>query len=266
MKKILNILCVILVCFFFQQVDVYANVKTFDRTEQNLLVPDNVVVTDENKKAILDTPAVDVGDKIYDFGNILTKDEEKKLLSNVLEFINKTDIDLVFLTTRDTNFYSVEDYAYQFYDYNSFKKDGIIFLILVGEKNQIFMGTSGNINKYYSSERINQILEYVIKYIDKKDYYKGLDIYTKIIDGFYNIDNKVEVNIENNGKVVIKFLWIDILIFTIAGTFIIVFFTLHFVNKRKNIQFNREYIDNKTFFINKELEVNLGKNIEKNKK
>lgn len=266
MKRKLIFLNIIVISFLFFKLDVYATVKTYDRTEQNLLIPDSVIVTENNKKAILDTPAVDSSDKIYDFAEVLTTKEEEKLLKNMKNFIDESNMDLIFLTAQDTNSYSIEDYVYQFYDYNSFNKNGLIFFVLVGSENHIFMGTSGNINQYYSSERINQILEYVIKYIDKKEYYEGFDVYTKIVKGFYNIDNGAKVNIKNNGEVVKTVSWLNILIFSLAATFIIVFFSVHFIIKNKNIKYIRKYIDGNTFFINKELEVCIGTNIEKEEK
>ena len=57
--------------------------KTYERTRDNLLVPDGITVNDDNIDAILNTKAVDAEDKIYDYANLFTAEEEEKLLKKI---------------------------------------------------------------------------------------------------------------------------------------------------------------------------------------
>ena len=80
---------------------VFASTKTYERTTDNLRVPSNVVVNEENINYILNTKAVDASEKIYDFANILTEKEEKKLYKEIDSFVEDTALDLVILTEKD---------------------------------------------------------------------------------------------------------------------------------------------------------------------
>ena len=65
MKKNVFLSIILLICFLFSIENVYADVDIIPRTEENLLVPDSVVVDDSNRDIILKTPAVDATKKIF---------------------------------------------------------------------------------------------------------------------------------------------------------------------------------------------------------
>ena len=129
MKKIF----LILISLFILIPTVDASTTTFTRTEENYLVPDGITVSDNNRQAVLKTPAVDATEKIYDFANLLTQIEEESLYNKVIEFINKTNYDAVIVTIDDNNKYDAANYADDFFDYNAFgigsSRDGLLFLI-----------------------------------------------------------------------------------------------------------------------------------------
>ena len=58
---------------------VFASTNTYPRDENNLYVWE-WIDTNKYKEAILKTPRVDSSEKIYDFADLLSKDEEKQLL------------------------------------------------------------------------------------------------------------------------------------------------------------------------------------------
>ena len=67
MKKIIKYFTLLLLIFL--STNVYASTNTKERTEDDLLVPSKVEVTESNKQYILDTPAVDAEEKVYDFAD-----------------------------------------------------------------------------------------------------------------------------------------------------------------------------------------------------
>ena len=76
------------ILFFIFSINVNASSNTYTRSNNNLLVPKDVIVTSENINAILNTPAVSSSEKIYDFANLLTDAEEKKLFKEINEYIH----------------------------------------------------------------------------------------------------------------------------------------------------------------------------------
>ena len=97
MKKRLFLLLVIILSVFWIK-DVNASTKTFERTNEDLRVPDYINVTEENKSNILLTPSVDAKEKVYDFADLFDDQEEKDLYDQINKFIKNTNMDLAVVT------------------------------------------------------------------------------------------------------------------------------------------------------------------------
>ena len=82
MRKVCYLLLIVIL-FSFCIVPVSASTNTFSRTEDNLLVSSDITVTSQNIDNILNTPAVDASEKVYDFAELLTLSEEEKLYHQV---------------------------------------------------------------------------------------------------------------------------------------------------------------------------------------
>ena len=63
--------------------------------------------------------------------------------------------------------------------------------------------------------------EYVYKDIAGGSYYKAVDDYIKILDGFYRM-NDGNYKVDKEGRVVKSIPWIEIVVLSVALTFIIV--------------------------------------------
>ena len=94
---------------------VFASTKTYERTTDNLRIPNNVVVNEENINYILNTKAVDANEKIYDFADILTEKEETNLYKDIDNFVKDTTLDLIILTEKGNLNLDNANYAFNFY-------------------------------------------------------------------------------------------------------------------------------------------------------
>ena len=209
-------------------------VVEYERTNQNLRVPKDVKVDSSNVSDVLKTPSINSKDKIYDFAGLLTDREEQKLYSQVIDFIESTKIDALIVTTNDLSGYPISSYAYNFYDYNDFYDEGIIFVIYVDEndKPEIFMGNSGSKNskvfKVYNDDNIQSILKYTYdNHISKGEYYEACKDYFTIIERLYMkaFGNYI---VDEDGNVISNTPWIYLILISLALTFII---TLMIVTK-----------------------------------
>lgn len=252
MRKIV----LILICFLSFFDVALASTKTYERTKDNLRVPSSVTVNSENIDYIFNTKAVDALEKIYDYAALLNDKEEKEIYEKIKKFIDDSQMDLVIITEKDYLQITPVAYAYNFYDYNDFKKNGLIFFLQMIDNNyNIYLFTSGEVFNIYTEKRIQDILEYVHTYFENKEYFEGMDSFVKIVHSFYIADKKGEsVKINKNGEVVKSIPWIDLVVLSLAITFIIMYLLLKKKNisknininiKRKNIELNKnqEYID-----------------------
>ena len=199
MKKMIIILLLIL--FPFQ---VFAAPQTFDRnTLENNGVNKKWEITDSNKDHVMNTYAVDANEKVYDFAEVLTEEEENKLRERIGTFIERTNMDMVILivnypypenmsnycyneNTADKQIASFnEDYAADFYDYNDFglqfeKYDGVLLIRNTAIDpcfNAMFydMYTFGNAQLYFSQYRYDSILDGIYNNLHSGNYVSGFN-------------------------------------------------------------------------------------------
>ena len=201
MKKIF----LILISLFILIPTVDASTTTFTRTEENYLVPDGITVSDNNRQAVLKTPAVDATEKIYDFADLLTQIEEESLYNKVMEFINKTNYDAVIVTIDDNNKYDAANYADDFFDYNAFgigsSRDGLLFLIDMDTR-EVYISTTGMAIKMYSDARIDSIIDFGFDYLTSGLYYDCFDLMLDRADYYYGLgipSSNSNLEIDENG-------------------------------------------------------------------
>ncbi len=207
MRKRFLTSAILILCCIFNCFNVSASTKTYDRTNDNLRVPDYVTVTEANKSNILLTPAVDSTEKIYDFADLFTDKEEKILYDKVKTFIKESNLDLAIVTIKYNNKHSAQKYSDDFYDYNTFgtgdKHSGVLFLI-DRDSGKIYMTTTGKAIDVYTDSRYSNILDNVYKYIDKQQYFTGTSRFIDLVLSYSRIDISRDGNlvINENGEVV----------------------------------------------------------------
>ena len=181
MKKYIYFSVFILLLYLISIIPVSAKeIRTCVRTDSDLHVRERFNLG-TNKNDIMTTPCVDDMDKVYDFADLLTDEEEDKLYQEVNSFISQTGYDLAVVTTNDNNKRSEVEYADDFYDYNDFGKnstrDGLLLLIDMTNR-KVYISTTGNAIVMYNS-RIDSIIDAGYDYLTSGDYY---NTFSKMIE------------------------------------------------------------------------------------
>ena len=180
MKKLFKILFILLITLIYT--NVYASTNTYDRNElENYGVNKNITNIDSKLSYIMKTKKVDATEKIYDFANILTDEEEQLLKERIDRFIEENNMDMVIVTDSFpyTNDSQNEAYADDFYDYNDFGmtfeyNSGVLLLRNANPSDPYYhMSTTGNAQLYLNDARINNILDNIYYDIKSGNYYEG---------------------------------------------------------------------------------------------
>lgn len=261
MKKIRIIISLLMLCVFVNCNDVLASTKVNTRSEGNYLVPSDVVVTESIKQDIMSTPAINADEKIYDFADILTKNEEDKLYKQVKNFIDGTNMDYVVVTASKNNKASASKYAKDFYDYNDFKTDGILLFIDMDNRS-IYMLTSGNAYNLFPDSRMKPILENVFGKIKEKKYYDACKTFTTSISQFVEIglvDDEV-VKVDKDGSVIVRkdLHLLEILGFAFIGTLLIIGILILSSRMVRKATSAKEFLNKETMKIINISEMSLG--------
>ena len=191
MKKIKYILLIILLLPFTCN----ASTNTKDRNEQsNFGVNKHWNITDNNRQNVLNTKSVDATEKIYDYSDILTDEEEKQIKEKIDKYIEHTNMDMVFVSINlpYSSDKENEDFAADFYDYNDFglnfeSYSGVLLLRNTYEQDPYFnVYMFGKAQLYYSFYRSESMLDNIYPYFKNQDYMTGLntfiDNYTSYFD------------------------------------------------------------------------------------
>ena len=244
--------------FFLSFISVQASVNTYTRTASDYLVPDYIDVTGSNRDNVLSTPAVDATEKVYDFADLLTDSEEKKLYQQATKFIKKTDLDLAIVTVSDytkprCDGDCTRTYADDFYDYNEFgigsRHSGVLFLVDMKTRT-IYMTTTGDAMDMYNDYRIEQIMDAIYQEFTNQNYYDGIAKFMTILENYDTIGvaNTKDSHyvISDDGSVVRDIPWL----FLIGGPLLITGIVMAIMISRNKLvrvaTSSREYLDKET--------------------
>lgn len=269
MKKILfYIITFVICCFSF---NVFASTNYQVRTEDNLGVPSYIQVTDDNKDSILSTPLVDALEKVYDFADKFSDDEETELYKRILEFTDKYHMDMVIVTIDENPKNSALAYAQDFYDYNDFgigdTNDGILILFDFATRN-VQIVTTGSAIRMYTDVRIDIILDDVFKYMDG-DYYQAACEFISTASSYADIGFPNEDGSEPKPTGIDKFRvlpWSGILIFAIVTTIIIMIVWVLSNKMVRKATSSRQFLREDSVKINLIRENFLGTSVTKTKR
>ena len=249
MKKIF----VLFISLFLLVLPVYASTNTYSRTTTDLKVPKKIKYKSSMEHNVLLTPSVNANEKIYDFAELLTEEEEKQLYDKVKEFIANTNLDFAIVTINTNIKDSTQEYADDFYDYNDFSIDGLAFVIDM--QNRIFyISTAGKAMLYYDDYRIEYILSALDQEMYNHEYFNACNTLISQLTEYYNhgfsdnADKYVVIGTQIYRKTPYLLLSIIAVVSATIGTLI-----LALRNKKIKLATNsNDYFDNKSFEITKD--------------
>lgn len=194
MKKIVSFIILIFIIMLIPY-NANALVETFDRTsDNNYGVNKHWNINDSNMSNVTSTPYVDAKDKIYDFSDILTEDEEKILYTKINNFISTTNMDMVIVTynlpyTIDSK---NEIFAADFYDYNDFgidfdKYSGVLLFRNTYELDRYYdIYTFGDAQLYFDYDRLNSTLDNIYYDFVNDSYLSGMSTFIRDMTTYYS--------------------------------------------------------------------------------
>ena len=132
---------------------------------------------------LINTEAYSSGaDRVYgtpsvvDLADLLSEGEEKVVAAKLDQLYSKYGIKVVAVTTDDLHGMSEGDYADDFYDYNGYPEDGVLFLLSM-ENRKWWFSTKGDGIMYFTDYGIDYVAEEMMPYLKSGEYYDALETY-----------------------------------------------------------------------------------------
>lgn len=127
--------------------------------------------------------------RVFDEAGLFTQQEKQSLEELTKQYIEKTSLDLVIVTTDDTQGKSTRAYADDFYDDNRFgigaDRSGALFLIDMDNR-EAYISTHGKAIRILTDRRIREITDAAAKKVGAGAYEEAAEIFLEKTDGFVN--------------------------------------------------------------------------------
>ncbi|MBP3841663.1 MAG: TPM domain-containing protein [Bacilli bacterium] len=265
LKLLLLILSLILIP------NVFASTQTQNRGDfDNLGVNKHWKITDKNRINVMKTDKVNADEKIYDFSDILTDEEEKRVYDRFMDFIRKTKMDMVFVSINMpyVNDSDIETFAADFYDYNDFglnfkNYSGVLIVRNTYEQDPFYnIYLFGEAQLYFYGDRTENTLDRIYNSFHSGRYEEGLNTFIDDFNSYYDrgIDSSLKNKfIDEDGyireKVVMP--WLAIVGADLLVIFIVLLILIHknkMVTKKLNVS---EYFDKSSLDFTKKNDIFL---------
>lgn len=245
MKKIL-----LLIILMVWPINVLASVNTCVRNDDNMYIPDKINYKSSMRDSVLSTLCVDASEKVYDFADLFSGDEEINLYNKISSVSLETGFDIGIVTINNNNKDSASSFADDFYDYNEFSLDGVLFLIDMDNR-EYYFSTTGEAMFYFDDYRVNNVLDILESDMKNGYYYKASDNFLDSVLSNYNsgiVTSKYEF--DSNGRIVRKTPWVVFGGISLIVSFIIVMILRGRNKKIKIAKDANKYLDGKLKLTN----------------
>ena len=132
---------------------------------------------------------------VADYADILTDEEEQTLNDRLTQISDYNDCSVVVLTVYSLEGKTAQTYADDYYDYNDFNYNGILFLISTEERDWA-MSTCGDSIDVFSDARLDYIFEQMRYDLKYDDFNSAFTTFADLCEEFYN--NPEEYDDYNN--------------------------------------------------------------------
>ncbi|MBQ6493759.1 MAG: TPM domain-containing protein [Erysipelotrichaceae bacterium] len=153
---------------------------------------------------------------VNDFADLLSDKEEEKLASKLKKLSDKYGIDAAVVTTKSTNGMKIADYADDFYDYNGYGKNGVLFVLDMGNS-EIYISTSGSCKRDITDYGIDLIFDDMMNDLQAGRYYNAFEKFADDTDSLLKnaqSGNVIDTNTQSQKK---SFGGLNVMISTIIG-------------------------------------------------
>ena len=142
-------------------------------------------------------PQVSSSVKVYDNASLMSSSEQKELQEKLKKISSEQGMDVVLVTADSTDGMWIRDYADDFYDYNGYKDDGVLLLIVMDDRSW-YVSTKGKGSEYFTDYGIDRIFDKMSDDLADGKFYKAFNTFADQAEYFIKEGKKGDVIDSNN--------------------------------------------------------------------
>ena len=138
---------------------------------------------------------------VIDNADLMSSSEEAALEEKAQALRQEYGMDVVILTVDSLDGKRPQDYAGDYYDYNGYSEDGVIFILSM-EKRDRYISTGGNAAYVLTDYGIQQVGESTLPYLKSGDYYGAFDAFLDALPTYlsaYNDGTPIDGTVPTSG-------------------------------------------------------------------
>ena len=125
---------------------------------------------------------------VIDNADLMTSSEEAALEEKAQTLRQEYGMDVVILTVNSLDGKRPQDYADDYYDYNGYNEDGVLFLLSMEDRDW-YISTKGNAIYALTDYGIQQVGEAALPYLKNGDYYGAFDAFLDALPTYFSAYN-----------------------------------------------------------------------------
>ena len=122
---------------------------------------------------------------VIDNADLMSSSEEAALEEKAQALRQEYGMDVVILTVDSLDGKRPQDYADDYYDYNGYAADGVLFLLSMEERDW-YISTKGNAIYALTDYGIQQVGESALPYLKNGDYYSAFDAFLDALPTYFS--------------------------------------------------------------------------------
>lgn len=122
---------------------------------------------------------------VIDNADLMSSSEEAALEEKAQALRQEYGMDVVILTVDTLDGKRPQDYADDYYDYNGYANDGVLFLLSMEERDW-YISTKGNAIYALTDYGIQQVGESALPYLKSGDYYGAFDAFLAALPTYFS--------------------------------------------------------------------------------
>ena len=119
--------------------------------------------------------------RLTDGADLLTEQDEMDLLAKLDEISLRQMVDIVVVTVSSLDGLTAEAYADDFYDYNGYGQDGILFLVSIEDRDW-WISTVGYGETAMTEDDLEYVSESILEYLSEDNYADACFVFAELCD------------------------------------------------------------------------------------